>query len=49
MEFKGTKGKWEIWGSSEIESEFYANQQPVFDVVYLTDNIEENEANARLI
>ena len=50
MEFKGTKGEWEIYGISDDLIEIYSveNQKPIFDIHPHTKKSESN-ANAKLI
>jgi len=50
MEFKGTKGDWEIYGISDDLIEIYSveNKKPIFDIHPHTKKSESN-ANAKLI
>lgn len=49
MEFKGTKGSWEIYGGSKELSKFYCDNNPLMYISMLSNNLEENEANLILI
>jgi hypothetical protein len=50
MEFKGTKGKWEIYGISDEIMELYSaeTQKPIFDIIPHTNKKELN-ANCLLV